>query len=138
MKKINFSVIIIAKDEEEMIGECLESVKWVDEIILLDGGSTDKTLDIARKYKAKIIPQEVKTEDWGAWHNQGLKVAQGEWIFYLDADERLTPELQKEIISNIQYPISNISAFAIPRRNFLLGKPMSYGGWYPDYQIRFF
>lgn len=136
MEKINFSVIIIAKDEEEMIGECLESVKWVDEIVLLDGGSVDNTLEIAKKYKAKIFPQEVKNKDWAAWHNQGLKVAQGEWIFYLDADERLTPELQKEIqevIKNKKYLV-----YAIPRRNVLLDKPMFYGGWYPDYQIRFF
>jgi len=136
ISKGKLSVVIIAKNEEEMIEDCLLSVKWVDEIILLDGGSTDKTPDIARKYKAKIVPQEVKTEDWGAWHNQGIKVAQGDWIFYLDADERLTPELQKEIqrvIKNKEYLV-----YAIPRRNFLLGKPMSYGGWYPDYQIRLF
>jgi len=139
VKKINFSVIIIAKDEEEMIGECLESVKWADEIILLDGGSTDKTLEIAKRYsQVKVVSQKVRKIDYGAWHNQGIKETQGRWIFYLDADERLTPESQEEIISNIQYPISNISAFAIPRRNVLLGKVMRFGGWYPDYQIRLF
>jgi len=131
-------MVIIAKNEEKMIEDCLKSAQWADEIILLDGGSTDKTLSIAEKYEAKIIPQEVKKEDWGAWHNQGIKVAQNEWIFYLDADERITPVLRAEI-ENLKLRMENkITAYAVPRQNILLGKPMKFGGWYPDYQIRLF
>lgn len=136
--KTKISIITIAKNEQEMIEDCLKSCCWADEIILLDGGSIDKTLDIAGKYKAKIIPQEVKTEDWGAWHNQGKKEASGDWIFYLDADERVTPCLRAEI-ENLKLGMENkIGALAIPRQNILLGKPMRFGGWYPDYQIRLF
>jgi len=137
MKKINFSVIIIAKDEEKMIGECLESVKWADEIILLDGGSTDKTLEVAKRYpQVKAVGQGVRRIDYGAWHNQGIQEAKGEWLLYVDADERITPGLQEEmqdVIRDTQYV-----AYAIPRQNVLLGKAMKFGGWYPDYQIRLF
>jgi glycosyltransferase involved in cell wall biosynthesis len=135
-KQKKLSVIIITLNEEEVIRECLESVKWADEIIILDGGSNDKTLEIVKKYQAKVFPQEVKGKDWAAWHNQGKKEAAGEWIFYLDADERLTPELQQEIrkvINDKQYAV-----YAVPRQNILLGKAMKFGGWYPDYQIRLF
>ncbi len=135
MTRISF--IIIALNEEEMIEDCLKSASWADEIILLDGGSTDKTLKIAQKYQAKIFSQEVKEKDWAAWHNQGKKLAKNEWIFYLDADERVTPALKEEIKSSINHQ-SSVIAFAIPRRNILLGKEMQFGGWYPDYQIRLF
>jgi glycosyltransferase involved in cell wall biosynthesis len=135
-KKNKLSVIIIAKNEEKMIEDCLQSVKWAKEIILLDGGSKDKTLEIARKYGAKIMPQEAKGEDWGAWHNQGIKVAGGNWILYVDADERITPELKKEIQKVMGERKG--AAFAMPRLNILLGRPLRFGGWYPDYQIRLF
>ncbi len=136
MKKEKISVVIIARDEEKMIEDCFASAIFADEIILLDGGSIDRTLEIAKKYKVKIFRQESKEVDWGAWHNQGIKEASSDWIFYLDADERITPKLQKELIETISQQ-ENV-AFAIPRRNILLGKPMYYGGWYPDYQIRLF
>lgn len=134
------SIIIIARNEEEMIGECLESIRQLaDEIVFLDGGSTDNTLEIVKKYsKARIIRQKVGKMDYGAWHNQGAKEAKGEWILYVDADERITPELQKEILSVISTQLPVIGAYAIPRQNILLGKRMKYGGWYPDYQIRLF
>lgn len=137
MKK-KISVVIITRNEEEMIEGCLKSVAWADEVLVVDGDSTDKTLAIAAKYQARIITQEVKEKDFAAWHNQGKKVATGEWLFKLDADERLTPELTKEIKSIIQNLTSDISAYAVPRQNILLGKTMKFGGWYPDYQIRLF
>jgi glycosyltransferase involved in cell wall biosynthesis len=138
MSKQKISVITIALNEESMIEDCLKSVAWADELILLDGGSTDKTLQIAEKYQAKVFPQEVKEKDWASWHNQGKDEALGDWIFYLDADERITPELQKEIMEIMKNKNCQSSAFAVPRRNVLLGRPMSFGGWYPDYQIRLF
>lgn len=138
MKKTKISIITIAKNEEKVIEDCLKSVLWADELILLDGGSTDKTLTIAKKYEAKIFSQEAKEKDWAAWHNQGKKEAKNDWIFYLDADERITPELQKEILNMIKNNQDRNSAFAVPRQNILLGKPMKFGGWYPDYQIRLF
>jgi glycosyltransferase involved in cell wall biosynthesis len=137
MNKEKISIVIITENEEQMIEDCLKSVVWADERIILDGDSTDKTLQIAEKYQTKIFPQEVKEKDWAAWHNQGKTKSSGEWLFYLDADERITPELQKEIMGIIKNHNSH-SAFAVPRQNILLGKPMRFGGWYPDYQIRLF
>lgn len=133
---MKLSVVIIVKNEEEMIGDCLESIRWAEEIVLLDGGSTDKTLKIAKNYSVRIVNQKVKDMDYAAWRNQGLEEAQGEWILYLDVDERITPLLKEEI----QQTIDNRqqTAYAIPRRNFLLGKELKHGGWYPDYQLRLF
>ena len=138
MTKEKISIVIITENEEQMIKDCLESAAWADELVILDGGSTDKTLQIVEKYKAKVFPQEVKEKDWAAWHNQGQAKASGGWLFYLDADERITPELQKEIMAIVKNSHNGHSAFAVPRRNVLLGKPMRFGGWYPDYQIRLF
>lgn len=136
MARPKISVIIIVKNEQDMIEDCLKSAGWADEIILLEGGSTDNTLKIAEKFKVKICRQKEKSLDFAAWHNQGKEESSGEWIFYLDADERTTPELKKEILTVV--PGTGFSAFAVPRRNFLLGKELKHGGWYPDYQTRLF
>lgn len=137
MKKNKISVIINAKNEEDFIGDCLESVKWTDEIILnLSQDSTDKTREITEDFGVKIIKQEPREMDYAVWHNQGMKEAKGDWLLWIDADERITPLLKNETqnaIGNIQY-----AAYAIPRRNFLLGKELKHGGWYPDYQLRLF
>ncbi len=136
MKRVNLSVIVIAKNEAGVIGGCLESVKWADEVVFLDGGSKDETLEIAKQYPVRIFKQKAKGLSYASWRNQGKKEAQGEWILYLDADERVTPPLKEElqfVICNLQY-----AAFAIPRRNFLLDKELKHGGWYPDYQLRLF
>lgn len=121
-----------------MITDCLKSLQFVDEIIVIDTGSTDKTNTIARHYKARVI--EFKTgNNFSDWRNKGLKEAKGEWIFYIDADERVTPELKNEILNTIKNE-NNLSdsAFAIPRRNIILGKELRYGGWYPDYVKRLY
>ena len=131
------SVIIIAKNEEQMIGDCLRSVcQSADEIILVDSGSTDKTMEIAKKYSARIISLPTEKLEFAKWRNAGLKAAKGDWVFYLDADERVTPELQKEIekaIGDTKYV-----TYAIPRRNYYLGRKMHYGGAWPDYVKRLF
>ena len=131
------SVIIIAKNEEQMIEDCLKSVRQLaDEIILVDSGSTDKTIEIAKKYSARIISLPTEKLEFAKWRNAGLKAAKGDWVFYLDADERVTPELQKEIekaIGDTKYV-----TYAIPRRNYYLGRKMHYGGAWPDYVKRLF
>jgi len=136
MKKINLSVIIIARNEQEMIRDCLESVcGWADEIIIIDDASTDKTIDIAKKYKTRITSLSEKT-DFFQLRNQGLEKASRDWIFYLDADERITPELKGEMEKVIGD--TKCVAYAIPRRNFLLGKELHWGGWWPDYVKRLY
>jgi len=131
---MKLSVIVIAKNEEQMIRDCLASIKWADEIILVDSGSTDKTMEIAKKYSARIISLPTEKLEFARWRNVGLREAKGEWILYLDADERVTPELQKEIKESIKY----FTAYEIPRQNFYLGKEMHYGGAWPDYVKRLF
>ncbi len=136
MKNNKLSVIIIARNEEQMIGDCLKSVRQLaDEIILVDSGSTDKTVDIAKEYGAKIINLPSEKLEFAKWRNAGLKEAKGIWVFYLDADERVTPELHKEIKESIN---KHLTAYKIPRRNFYLGKEMHYGGAWPDYVKRLF
>lgn len=138
--KIKISVIVIAKDEEEVIGKCLESVRWADEIIVLDTGSTDKTAETAQKLGAKVFKYQGGDEaDYSAWRNYALSLSKGEWVLYLDADERVTPLLKKEIESVIKSRSSvnsKFAAYAIPRRNIRLGREMKYGGWWPDYVLR--
>lgn len=135
---LDLSVIIIAKDEEKVIDECLQSVQnLADEVVVLDTGSTDKTIEIAEKSKAKVYQfEKTKEIDYSAWRNYALTSAKGKWLLYLDADERITPLLKKEILQVIKANEKNISAFAIPRRNIRLGKEMKYGGWWPDYVLR--
>lgn len=130
------SVVTLTKNVEEKIEDCLKSVKWVDEIVVVDSGSTDRTLEIARKYGAKIV--EVKGGNYSEWRDLGAKKALGEWILYVDADERVSPELRQEIVKWLNCYIAGNSAYAIPRRNFIFGKEFKHGGQWPDYQIRFF
>jgi len=138
---MKLSVIILAKDVEEIIRDCLESAKWSDEIILVDTGSTDRTIEIAKKYQAKIIKFSGEKLEFSKWRNRGLKEAKSDWVFYLDADERVTPRLRKEIVESIKNHVSGvkgITAYAIPRRNFYLGKEVHFGGAWPDYVKRLF
>lgn len=130
MKKI--SAIILTKNEEKLIKDCLDSVDWVDEVILVDTGSKDKTEEIAKKSGVRVY--EVPRGSFSDWRNFGAQKASGEWLLYIDADERVPPSLRKEVMYAIK--ISAHTAFAIPRKNVLLGKEMRYGGWWPDYVLR--
>lgn len=141
MKIKNLSIIILAGNEEQMIVDCLKSCNWVEEIILVAANSTDNTVNLAQK----IIPfiKIVKTQDeynknFSKWRNLGYKNATKDWILYIDADERITHKLQKEIIGKINLPKSSISHYAIPRANHYLGKRVRFGGSYPDYVKRLY
>jgi glycosyltransferase involved in cell wall biosynthesis len=137
MTNRKLSIVTIAKNEEKMLGECLETVAWADEVILVDTGSVDKTIDIAKRSGAKVV-------DFGGsgtfsdWRNRGIKEASGEWVLYVDADERVTPGLKKEIESRIRSNELGENAYAIPRRNFIFGKEFRHGGQWPDYVKRLF
>lgn len=137
---MKLSVIVIAKNEEKLIGDCLRSISQLvkeREIILVDSGSTDHTCQIAKKFGAKVIYIPGKKLEFARWRNLGLKKASGEWVFYLDADERMTPELIQEI-QQITQEESLLTAFEVPRRNFYLGREMHFGGAWPDYVKRLF
>lgn len=132
---MKISGVILSKNNEDLISDAIESlIGLCDEIIVLDGASTDKTREIAKKLGAKVFLQ--KKGGYAVWRNQGLESSRGEWIFYLDSDERIDKILKKEIeetISKGQY-----SYYAIPRKNKILGKDMYNGGWWPDYVKRLF
>jgi glycosyltransferase involved in cell wall biosynthesis len=128
------SVTIITLNEELNLRDCLETVRWADEIILIDSGSTDRTVEIAREFNAKIF-----LNPWAGMREQknfAADKASGPWIFNLDADERIAPEGQREILATLANPA--MDAYSVPRKNFFLGKWMRHGGWYPDEVIRLY
>jgi len=127
-----FSVVVITKNENERIKACLESVKWADEIIVVDNGSKDDTLNIAKKYTDKIF--EVDLQDFAAIRNLGFEKAKGEWVLFVDADERVLEPLKKEI--EVMISFSDLSAYAISRRNVVFGSEVKYGPFWPDWVIR--
>lgn len=131
---MKLSVIVIAKNEEEMIRDCLESVKWADEIVVIDDFSKDKTGEIAKEFGAKVFLH--KWQGFSEQKNYGFKKASGDWILFLDADDRVTPELKEEILQEIKKEKNPFSGYDIPRLNNILGKDLYFGGWYPDYQRR--
>jgi len=131
---MKLSAIIITKNEEQMIGDCLRSLQFADEIIVVDTGNTDKTNQIAKQYKAKIVEYS-GPRDYSAFRNTVTPHARGEWLLYIDADERVPVELQAEIQRKIIQSGSTV-AYDIPRKNIYLGKELKYGGWGGDYVTR--
>jgi len=130
----NLSVIIITKDEADNIRACIESVKWSDEIIVVDSGSSDATVEICREMGA-----QVHTLDWpgyGMQKNRALSYATRDWVFSIDADERATPELQSQLIKAMGN--ESMDGYYIPRLSQFCGKFVRHSGWYPDYVLRLF
>jgi glycosyltransferase involved in cell wall biosynthesis len=131
------SVTVITRNEEAQIGDCLESVRWVDEIVIVDTGSTDRTLEICSKYSPQVYSHP--WEGYAPAKNAALERATGDWILSLDADERVGTALQAEIIALQRQPLVSLAeGYAIPRRNYLWGRWLRYGSLYPDAQIRLF
>jgi glycosyltransferase involved in cell wall biosynthesis len=129
MKRI--SAIVITKNEEANISDCLNSISWVDEIILIDAESTDKTIEIAQKFTSKIF-----NHPWEGFAKQkefALSKVSNEWILSIDADERISPLLKDEII-NLQE--NEIAGYYLRRENYLLKKHIKSCGWDTDYQLR--
>ena len=129
------SVTIIAFNEEKNIKDCLESVKWADEIILVDSGSADRTTEISKSYTDKVLYK--KWEGFSAQKSFALQSARNEWVLSIDSDERVTPELKEEI-QKLLASEPESDGYYIPRRNFFLGKEIKNCGWYPDHQMRLF
>jgi len=132
---MTLSVVIIARNEERAIEACLASVAWADERIVLDGGSTDATVEKARALGARVE----EAYDWpgfGPQKNRAIDLASGDWVLSLDADETVSPELRAEIEAVITFPTAN--AFRIPRASRYCGRVLRHGGWWPDYVTRLF
>jgi glycosyltransferase involved in cell wall biosynthesis len=135
-KDLNISAVVLAKNAEEKIKKCLGSLGWVDEIIVVDTGSVDKTKDIVLNIKAKFYPYDKGS--YPEWRNYGKEKSQGNYLLYIDTDEVVDETLEKEIKSILSKWPANISCYAIPRKNIVFGKWLKHGGWYPDYVIRLF
>ncbi len=129
------SVIIITGNEENNIQDCLKSVSWADEIIVVDSESTDLTVQIAKEYTDKVYIH--KWEGFAPQKTYALSLAKNEWILSLDADERVTEELTKEL-EILDLSKSGVDAFKLHRENYFLGKKITYCGWGNDYQLRLF
>jgi glycosyltransferase involved in cell wall biosynthesis len=128
------SVIIITKNEAEHISRCLASVSWADEIIVLDSGSNDDTVNLC-----KAFTDNVYVTDWpgfGVQKQRALAKAQGDWVLSIDADEVVTPELKAEIDNALRQERYN--GYEIPRLSSYCGRQMRHGGWWPDYVLRLF
>lgn len=130
------SIIILTKNEEERIKVCLESVRQLadenDEIIVIDSKSSDKTVEISQKMGAKVFPREF--DDYVNQKNWAFEKTSGDWVLYLDADERILATLKNEILEIIK--TDNFAAYAISRRNIILGKEEKYGPFWPDWVVR--
>lgn len=129
------SAIIITKNEENNIRDCLNSISWVDEIVVVDSGSSDATVSICKEFGC--IVQETDWPGFGPQKNRALALATKPWVLSIDADERVTPELRDEIQALIQSePQQN--GFEPPRSSNFCGRFMKHSGWYPDHVLRLF
>ena len=127
------SVVMITKNEEHNIARALKSVaSWASEILVVDSGSTDNTVQIAESFGAKVIFNA--WPGFGAQKNFGHERASQEWVLSLDADEVVPPELAQEIQRTL--PQTQAAAFSFPRRTLFLGRWILHGGWYPLFAIR--
>ncbi len=135
------SVAVPARDEERYLAGCLESIQGLaDEVlVVLDPQTRDRTAEIARSMGARV--EEVPFVSFADLRNRALDLCHYPWVFFLDADERVTPELRQEIASLIRGapPAGDPDAvvgYWVPRQNFFFGRPVRHAGWYPDYQLR--
>ncbi len=130
------SLIIITFNEEENIRDCLESAKWADEVVVVDSRSSDRTVDIAKSYTDKVYNSD--DNSYSSKRNFAIEKAKGDWILWLDADERITDELKHEISKVINSPQAKYDAFLINRKSYFINKFISHCGWFPDYGLRLF
>lgn len=138
MNKPKISIAMITYNEEKNLPDCLASIKWADELVVVDDNSTDKTREIAKKFGAKVIKTPKQTF-FDTNKNIAIKACSGDWIFLLDADERVSSELSNEIIETIQsWSPDKPVAYWMPRKNYFLGRYLKKGGQYPDPVIRLF
>jgi glycosyltransferase involved in cell wall biosynthesis len=132
---MGLSVAIVALNEEGNIARTLESVRWADEIVLVDSGSIDRTREIAKQYGARVV-----VEPWRGHvgqKNYALELCTQTWVLALDADEQVSPDLAKEIRVALADP-SPLNGYWIPRQNLFLGRWIRFGGFYPDPKLRLF
>ncbi len=126
------SVVIIARNEEQRIERCLRSVQWAHEIIVLDAGSTDRTVEICRRWTPHVY--ETDWPGYGVQKNRGLAKARGDWVLSLDADEEVSADLRREIEQRLAH--GEHDGYEVPRLTRYCGRYLRHGGWWPDYVPR--
>jgi glycosyltransferase involved in cell wall biosynthesis len=129
------SALVLSKDVEEKLPACLQTLEWVDELVVVDDESRDATRTIAESAGARVLVRRL--ESFARQRNAGLALCTGEWVLVVDADERVTPELRDEIAAVLAAPGARVG-FRVPRRNHLAGRWVRGCGWYPDYVVRLF
>ena len=129
------SALVLTYNEEDHIAECLESINWIERIVVVDSFSEDKTKKICQQYD-NVDFFENEFNDFASQRNFGLEKIKTDWVFVIDADERVTSELKNEIIETLNNPTA--AGYEIARKNYFLGKWIKYCGWYPDYTLRLF
>lgn len=134
---MRLAVVIITKDEERNIEACLDSVRWADEVVVVDACSTDRTADLARARGARVFVRP--WPGYGPQKNFGMDQATADWILIVDADERVTESLRDEIARVLaEAPPADLAGYEVPRRNFFYGRWLRGGGTSPDHQLRLF
>ncbi|HEX7614592.1 MAG TPA: glycosyltransferase family 2 protein [Thermoanaerobaculia bacterium] len=128
------SIVILAKNEKDRLGPALESVAFADEVVVADTGSTDGTQDLARLAGARVVP--IGWEGFVASRNRALAEARHDWVFVLDADERVPEALRAEILAVLEKDDAAFAGYRMPRLSHFLGRPVRHGTWYPDFKLR--
>jgi glycosyltransferase involved in cell wall biosynthesis len=132
--RATLAVCVVTLDEEDRIGDCLASVAWADELLVVDSGSADGTVSIARGRGARVI-----VRDWpgyAAQKNYAQDQVASDWVLSIDADERVTPELAEQIRGLLAAAPAGLAGASVPRRTWYLGRWIRHGGWYPDRKVR--
>jgi (heptosyl)LPS beta-1,4-glucosyltransferase len=129
---VEISAVVLTRDEESNIAECLASLRWAEKILVLDSWSEDATVEIARREGAEV--RQRAFDNYAGQRNAALALATTEWVFFVDADERVPQELADEV----RWVVNDdkLDGWWVPRKNFIFGRWVRHAGWYPDYQLR--
>ncbi|HEV7663069.1 MAG TPA: glycosyltransferase family 2 protein [Chloroflexota bacterium] len=131
---VTLTAAVIARDEERMLGDCLQSVEFADErLVLIDTATRDRTREIALQHGARVV--ERPFDNFAAQRDAALSLATSEWVLFVDADERVPAALGEEVLRSIAAPQGQ-RGFWVPRHNYLMGRLVRNAGWFPDYQLR--
>jgi len=132
---VELAAVVLTRNEERHIADCLTSLDWADERVVVDDFSTDRTVEIAREQGARVMSHAL--ESFAAQRNAALEAVEASWILFVDADERVTPALAQEVrhVIALSGPAAR-AGWWIPRHNYMIGHRMRGGGWYPDHQLR--
>ena len=134
---VKVSAVLIVKNEANNLAACLQGLVWADEIVVLDSGSRDNTVDVARVYTDKVYTA-TEWAGFGVQRQRAQSYATGDWVLMVDADEILTPALIAEIKAVVDDPVNMNGVYALPRLSYCFGRFIRHSGWYPDYVVRLY